>query len=116
MLLANIVDDLSLCAEKERSQVACFFCKYVVQGSLQARKIIGSLARQLLGTVPNLTVLAKSCDNTHTTGDTWRILDMLLQGYLSDAKAYFVLHGIDECDNKEKKTTCACGLMALDNG
>lgn len=102
VLLANIVDDLNLRTEEEASQVAYFFCKHDVLESLQARTIIGSLARQLLRTVPDLSVLTKSCENTYTTGDTEKVLDMLLQGYSSDAKAYFVLDGLDECDEGER--------------
>jgi ankyrin repeat protein len=102
VLLANIVDDLSLRTETERPQVAYFFCKHDIFESLQARTIIGSLARQLLRTVSDLSVLANSCENTLTTEDTEKLLDMLLQGYSSDAKAYFVLDGLDECDEGEK--------------
>ncbi|KAJ8116854.1 hypothetical protein OPT61_g1813 [Boeremia exigua] len=104
VLMANIVDDLSLCAKKEGSQVAYFFCKHDTVESLQARTVIGSLARQLLRTVPDLSVLAKSCEDAHTMGDTEEILEVLLQGFLSDAKAYFVLDGLDECNSKEKET------------
>jgi ankyrin repeat protein len=105
VLLANIVDDLSLCTEKESSQVTYFFCKHDVSESLQARTIIGSLARQLLRTVPDLSVFAKSCENAHTKGDTEKLLGMLLlQGYPSDAKIYFVLDGLDECDYEERET------------
>jgi ankyrin repeat protein len=104
VLLANIVDDLNLCTEKERLQVAYFFCKHDVSESLQARTIVGSLVRQLLRTVPDLDVLAKSCENAYTKGDTEKVLEMLFQGYSSDAKAHFVLDGLDECDNSEKET------------
>jgi hypothetical protein len=103
VLLANIVDDLSLFSEKERPVVAYFFCKHDVPESLQARTIIGSLARQLLQTVADLGVPAKSCGNTRITGDTKKVLEMLFQGYSSNAKAYFVLDGLDECDNEEKE-------------
>ena len=82
--------------------MAYFFCKHDVLESLQARTIIGSLVRQLLCTVLNLSILTKSCKNTYTTGDTKKVLNMLLQSYSSDAKAYFVLDGLDECDEGEK--------------
>ncbi|KAF2804460.1 uncharacterized protein BDZ99DRAFT_452051 [Mytilinidion resinicola] len=104
VLLANIVDDLSLSTKKERPLVAYFFCKYDVLESLQARTIIGSLARQLLRTVTDLGVPAKSCENTRTTGDTEKVLELLFQGFPSDTKAYFVLDGLDECDDEEKET------------
>jgi hypothetical protein len=104
VLLANIVDDLSLCTDKGESQVAYFFCRHDVAESLQARTIVGSLARQLLRNIPNLDVLAKSCENAYTKGDTEKVLEMLFQGYSPAAKAYFVLDGLDECDDQEKET------------
>lgn len=104
VLLANIVDDLSLLTEKERPLVAYFFCKHDIPESLQARTIIGSLARQLLCIVPDLGVLAKSCEDTHILGDIEKVLEILFQGFSSDVKAYFVLDGLDECDDEEKGT------------
>lgn len=59
VLLANIVDDLNLSTGKGRSAVVYFFCKYDVSESLQSQTIIGSLVRQLLSTIPDLSVLAK---------------------------------------------------------
>ncbi|XP_014553664.1 hypothetical protein COCVIDRAFT_40310 [Bipolaris victoriae FI3] len=103
VLLANIVDDLSLSA-KDPPLVAYFFCKHDIPESLRARTIIGSLAQQLLRTVPDLGVLAKSCEKAHTIGDTETVLGMLLRGFSADAKVYFVLDGLDECDDEEKET------------
>jgi ankyrin repeat protein/DNA replication protein DnaC len=103
VLLANIVDDLSLSSEKERPSVAYFFCKHDIKESLQARAIVGSLARQLLRTVADLTICAKSCENTHTTGDSGKVLEMLFQGFSSNSKIYVVLDGLDECDEEERE-------------
>ncbi|KAF2022730.1 hypothetical protein EK21DRAFT_12957, partial [Setomelanomma holmii] len=103
VLLANIVDDLSLFSKKERPLVAYFFCKHDILESLQARTIIGSLARQLLRTVTDLSIPAKSCEDTQTTGDTEQVLEMLFQSFPSKVKVYLVLDGLDECDNEEKE-------------
>ncbi|KAL5372356.1 hypothetical protein DPSP01_013559 [Paraphaeosphaeria sporulosa] len=103
VLLANIVDNLSLSTEKDRPLVAYFFCRHDVPESLQARTIVGSLARQLLRTIPDLAELAKSCEYAHTRGDAEKVLALLFQVYSSDAKAYLVLDGLDECDNEEKE-------------
>jgi ankyrin repeat protein len=102
VLLANIVDDLSLSSEKERPLVAYFFCKHNIPESLQARTIIGSLARQLLRTVADLSVSAKICEYTHSTGDTEKVLETLFQGFSSNLKVYLVLDGLDECDDEER--------------
>jgi ankyrin repeat protein len=104
VLLTNIVDDLSLSTEQKRPLVAYFFCRHDVPESLEARTIIGSLVRQLLRTIPDLGVLAKSCENTHPIGDTEKVLEMLFLCFSSDAKVYLVLDGLDECDNSEKET------------
>jgi hypothetical protein len=104
VLLANIVDDLHLSIDKAQSPVAYFFCKHDIPESLRARTIIGSLARQLLRTVPDLSVLAESCRTTLTTGDTGKLLKLLFQGFPSNTRAYFVLDGLDECDLQEKET------------
>jgi ankyrin repeat protein len=104
VLLANIVDDLHLSIDKAQSPVAYFFCKYDVPESLRARTIIGSLVRQLLCTVPDLSVLAESCRTTLATGDTEKLLELLFQSFSSNTKTYFVLDGLDECDVQEKET------------
>ena len=104
VLLANIVDDLSLSTMKDRSLVAYFFCKHDIPESLQARTIVGSLVQQLLCSILDLCVPAKSCKNTHTIGDTKKVLEMLFQGFSPDTKAYLVLDGLDECDSREKET------------
>jgi ankyrin repeat protein len=104
VLLANIVDDLSLYTGKEQSLVAYFFCKHDIPESLQARTIIGSLVRQLLCTIPDLSVPARSCENTLATGDTDKVLELLFQSFSPDPKVYFVLDGLDECDHQEKET------------
>jgi ankyrin repeat protein len=103
VLLANIVDDLSLFSTEGKPLVAYFFCKHDVPESLQARTIIGSLARQLLRTVTDLSIPAESCENTHTTSDTEQVLKMLFQGFSSKVEVYLVLDGLDECDNEEKE-------------
>jgi ankyrin repeat protein len=103
VLLANIVDDLSLSSEKERPLIAYFFCKHNTPESLQARTIIGSLTRQLLRTVADLSVSAKIYEHARTTGDTEKVLEMLFQCFSSSSKVYLVLDGLDECDEEERE-------------
>ncbi|KAH7401756.1 hypothetical protein DE146DRAFT_779970, partial [Phaeosphaeria sp. MPI-PUGE-AT-0046c] len=103
VLLANIVDDLSLLSKKEKPLVAYFFCKHDVPESLQARTIIGSIARQLLRTVTDLSKSATSYENTHTTVGTEQVLEMLFQSFSTTVKVCLVLDGLDECDNEEKE-------------
>ncbi|KAB2103710.1 hypothetical protein AG0111_0g8601 [Alternaria gaisen] len=103
VLLANIVDDLNLSIEKERPLVTYFFCRHDVPESLQARVVLGSLARQLLRTVDDLDILSEICGDTHTTDDTDKILGLILQGYPPNHKAFFVIDGLDECDDEERR-------------
>ncbi|KAF1944372.1 hypothetical protein EJ02DRAFT_398546, partial [Clathrospora elynae] len=103
VLLANIVDDLNIPTKKEQSLVAYFFCRHDVLESLQARTILGSLARQLLCNVPDLTLSSKSFGDTKITGDTEEVLELLLQCFSPRHKVYFVLDGLDECEDKEKE-------------
>jgi DNA replication protein DnaC len=79
VLLTNIVDDLSLSTEKERPLVTYFFCRHDMPESLQARTILGSLTRQLLRTIVDLSQLAESCADAHVTGDVHKLLGMLLR-------------------------------------
>ena len=101
VLLANIVDDLNICAQNKNTPVAYFFCKHDISESLKARTIIGSLARQLLRTKLDLTVAAQLCDQTAFDIDD--ILDVLRRALPSNHRVYFVLDGLDECDHSEKE-------------
>ena len=103
VLLANIVDDLSLSMEKDQPLVAYFFCRHDVLESLRARTILGSLARQLLRTLFDLKFLSGSCENAYSTDDVEKISHMVLQGFPTDQKAYFVVDGLDECDLEERE-------------
>ena len=103
VLLANIVGDLNIFTGKERPLVAYFFCRHDVQDSLQARTILGSLARQLLWTFVNLDTLSESCGDTHIPGDADKILQLFLQCYSPSHRTYFVIDGLDECDDTERR-------------
>ncbi|KAL5119269.1 hypothetical protein ACEQ8H_002756 [Pleosporales sp. CAS-2024a] len=102
VLLANIVDNLNLFVDKRSCAVTYFFCKRDTTESLQARTILGSLARQMLCTLPDLVELSKRHDVTSATGDFEDILKLLLQGFPLDRQAYIVLDGLDECDETER--------------
>jgi ankyrin repeat protein/Cdc6-like AAA superfamily ATPase len=104
VLLANIVNDLNLYAEKDRFVVTYFFCRHDLPESLIARTILGSLARQLLCTVPDLAALSQSCEENRFADDIEEVLELLVRGFPSSHKAYFVLDGLDECDSAERET------------
>lgn len=103
VLLANIVGDLRLSTAKEPPLVAYFFCRHDIQESLQARTILGSLARQLLRILSDLEMPSESCGDSHITGSADTILAWFLKGYSPSQKIYFVIDGLDECDETERR-------------
>jgi hypothetical protein len=102
VLLANVVDDLNLSTNQKGCTVTYFFCRHDVPESLKARTILGSLARQLLCTVSDLSVLTEECKNARSTGDIEEVLELLELGFAPSHKAYFVLDGLDECNHEEQ--------------
>jgi len=105
VLMANIVDDLHL-TEGEEIMIAYFFCRYDLPESLKARTILGSLARQLLRSIPNLTCPDELIllDQNNGAFDTKEITDLLGHVLPPKNKTFFVLDGLDECDTAEKDT------------
>lgn len=112
VLLANIVDDLNIHARNNASIVAYFFCRHEMSESLKARTILGSLARQLLRTIPDLATVAGGFEETHTTQNTEKLLKLIFRGIPSSRKAYFVLDGLDECEPAEREVV-AQGLKRI---
>lgn len=84
---ASIMEALS-----PRDVTTFFFCRFDDQESLQARTIIGSIARQLLSDVS-----ADAFRGFHETP----VIDFL-KSTLSHTRQYFViLDGLDECDEAQ---------------
>ena len=104
VLLANIVDDLSLSAERDRPLVAYFFCRHDLPESLQARTILGSLVRQMLRSIADFGKLSGVCQDVHTTGDVNKMLEIVLQAYPLTYKTFLVIDGLDECSEGEIAT------------
>ena len=103
VLLANIVDDLNLFVGRKDIVVAYFFCRYDVPESLKARTVVGSLARQLLLPISDLSMMVELLDETSLALDLERIFILLQRALPSNCKAYFILDGLDECDYNERK-------------
>ncbi|XTI89671.1 hypothetical protein V2W45_1284894, partial [Cenococcum geophilum] len=103
VLLANIVDNLNLYIQSKDITVAYFFCRHDIPESLKARTIIGSLARQLLRPILDLSIVAELLDETTSAPDFKRIFYLIKRALPPDCKAYFILNGLDECDYAEGK-------------
>ncbi|KAH6874161.1 hypothetical protein B0T10DRAFT_587963, partial [Thelonectria olida] len=104
VLLANIVDDLNLHVQSTERPVAYFFCRHDISESLNARTVFGSLARQLLRPIPDLTIVEELVDKTTSVVDSERILSMLQRALPPNFKASLVLDGLDECDDLQRGT------------
>jgi ankyrin repeat protein len=107
VLLANLVDDLHLHVQDSNVPVVYFFCRYDITESLQARTIIGSIARQLLGRMQsqflNSDLAMRDFLDRNKLGDYETIFFLLQRVLASDLKAYIVIDGIDECEYSERR-------------
>ncbi|KAI3584162.1 hypothetical protein IWW34DRAFT_800204 [Fusarium oxysporum f. sp. albedinis] len=100
--LANMVDDLNL--HRQGSLVTYFFCRHDAPESLRAHTILGALARQLLCTIEEPTAMPE--DSTVTGPpflDYEGILHLLKRTLNPSCRAYFILDGLDECDDNQKE-------------
>jgi Cdc6-like AAA superfamily ATPase len=105
VLLANIVDDLNVYVQDKNFTVAYFFCRHDIAQSLKAGTILGSLVRQLLHPIPDLSMAEKFLDKTTAQLDFDKLFLYLggEQVFPTNFKAYFILDGIDECDGSERE-------------
>ena len=106
VLLANIVEDLNLSIQDKSTPVAYFFCRHDVQESLKSQTIIGSLARQLLTPLQDLTTSAEFLDRAGAISDLdfESLFNLLSHTLPPDTNAYFILDGLDECNVIERNT------------
>lgn len=109
VLMANIVDDLNLATENLKITVAYFFCRHDLPQSLEARNIIGSLARQVLD--KHQTPSAHG--ETLQEGDLPAVItidemvEMLSRCDLKGTRPMFLLDGLDECTQRERSLVCS---------
>lgn len=101
VLLANIVDDVNLYTPNKSATVAYFFCRQDMAESLKAQTVIASLTRQLLQPLSDFTEVAERFGDTCSMLDIEKALTLLDPRILPIGRAYFVLDGIDECDEQE---------------
>ncbi|KAL8284840.1 hypothetical protein RB600_009325 [Gaeumannomyces tritici] len=102
VLLANMVGDLSLYVQNNPLPVAYFFCRHDIPDSLQARTIMGCLARQLLGPPPGPARLGDLTDPTSPAIDLDGVTSLLLK--VLPPRAYIVVDGLDECDDGQAQS------------
>lgn len=108
VVLANMVNDLNLASRTADCPVAYFFCRDDIATSLLANTIIGSLARQLLLSIPNFPHAEALVDKITVDSHLKTVRDLLLDILPRDFKAYIVLDNLDSCEESQK-------LEVLDN-
>jgi hypothetical protein len=102
VMLANIVDDINLHVRKKDIVVAYYFCRFDSPESLNATTVIGSLARQLLSPISDLEAGAELLKDAASVRSFESIVHLLQRTLSSTYKAYFILDGLDECDDDER--------------
>jgi ankyrin repeat protein len=100
VILANVVDDLHL--HPVKVPVAYFFCRHDIFDSLSARTIVGSLVRQLLCPIADLTNVENLISPRTTLVGFETFLKILRGSFPSDFQAFFVLDGLDECSPSQR--------------
>ncbi|WQF89864.1 Putative NACHT nucleoside triphosphatase, P-loop containing nucleoside triphosphate hydrolase [Colletotrichum destructivum] len=109
VLMANIVDDLNLATENLKITVAYFFCRHDLAQSLEARNIIGSLARQVL----DKHQTPSAHEETLQEGDLPAVMtivemvEMLSRCDFKGTRPMFLLDGLDECTQRERSLVCS---------
>ncbi|KAF2133804.1 hypothetical protein P153DRAFT_380980 [Dothidotthia symphoricarpi CBS 119687] len=100
VMMANMVEDLNVHTGGAKSTAAYFFCKHDLPESLKARTIIGALVRQVLQPLPDLPSLKET---KYGSLDYEDMLELLRHALPRRHLTYFVLDGLDLCDESEKE-------------
>ncbi|UNI15848.1 hypothetical protein JDV02_002342 [Purpureocillium takamizusanense] len=102
--LASMVDDLNLAQRPKGIPVAFFFCRHDIHESLQADTVLASMGCQLLREFADLSNCLATIgkDETTTTLEMSDVLRMLVNILPPNYVAYFVLGGLDECNNAQR--------------
>ncbi|KAF9770549.1 hypothetical protein IL306_011888 [Fusarium sp. DS 682] len=101
--LANVVDDLYI-QRQGNPPVAYFFCRQDAPKSLRARTILGCLARQLLCMIGELTTISEDFTVAGPPVlDSDGIIHLLNRTLKPTCRAYFILDGLDECDENQRE-------------
>lgn len=100
VLAANVVDDL---IASGTGTVCHFFVRHDISSSCQSRIILRSLCRQLLLRHLNDDSVDALCTQDNPILDDDDILDLLISLIKMDRRFFFVLDGVDDCDENERQ-------------
>lgn len=102
VMLANLVGDLNLDIQAADCPVAYFFCRHDISDSLQCGTVIRSLGRQLLRSIPDLTSVDERFKRNAQIIESMHVLGLMLS-LPRTFNAYFVLDGLDECSDQQRR-------------
>lgn len=100
VLAANVVDDLILSGN---GTVCYFFIRYDISNSCLSRIVFRSFCRQLLSCHRNDDAVDELCAQNNPSLDDDDILRLLISLIKLDRRVFFVLDGLDDCDDAEIK-------------
>lgn len=103
VLLANIVETLHLQVQDEAIPVAFFFVRHDVSESLNAQTVLGSIARQLLERVSDLTKPAELLGRINHMDPPEKVFALLQSAFPRGYRVFVVIDGIDELGQKERE-------------
>ncbi|KAH7080582.1 hypothetical protein BKA63DRAFT_247566 [Paraphoma chrysanthemicola] len=98
--MANMVDDLNLSAGSQSSSVVYFFVQYGYATSLEARTIIGSIARQILHCANNFSDTPESLQESLSIESMTALIIRLIS---PKHAVYIVMDGLDLCTRSAKE-------------
>lgn len=114
VLSSSVIEELVV-TKATNSMVGYFFCSHDDHESLQARAIIGSLARQLLSGLPASVFNNIDRDFDGITFDMEQIMTHTLRLLPADKQYITVLDGLDECDPQEASRVLETLQILLDS-
>ncbi|KAF4761640.1 hypothetical protein N7455_001641 [Penicillium solitum] len=103
VLLANIVETLHLQVQDEVIPVAFFFVRHDVSESLKAQTVLGSIARQLLERVSDLTKPAELLEHINNMDPPEKVFALLQPAFSQGYRLFIVIDGIDELGQEERE-------------
>ncbi|KAF7520312.1 hypothetical protein PCG10_009230 [Penicillium crustosum] len=103
VLLANIVETLHLQVQDEAIPVAFFFARHDISESLKAQTVLGSIARQLLERVSDLTKPAELLERINNMDPPEKVFALLQSAFPQGYRVFIVIDGIDELGQEERE-------------
>lgn len=103
VLLANIVETLHLQVQDEVIPVAFFFVRHDVSESLKAQTVLGSIARQLLERVSDLTKPTELLERINNMDPPEKVFALLQPAFSQGYRVFIVIDGIDELGQEERE-------------